>query len=133
MKSIEARTYAASDAAECESDRINDRSNGRYSQRNNLEQTAVAEKLNSTIVWDGAVDCEARNALQVILGGGEILLDPRCALGVAEQRIILQRIIVSARHLNAIIATLSKQNGRAENVLFDSATEELTGFLDKLY
>jgi hypothetical protein len=135
MRSIEARAYAASEAAQCESEGMDVRleSNGRYAQPKNLEPTTAAEKLNSLIVWNGVVDCEARNALQVILGGGEILLDPRCALGVAEQRLILERMISSAHHLNTIIATLSRQSGRSDEVLFESATEELSGFLSKLY
>ena len=58
-------------------------------------------------VWNHMVDCEARNALQVILSGSEILLDRGCRLSTSDQRGILERILASAHHLNCMIATLT--------------------------
>lgn len=56
--------------------------------------------------WNYVVACEARNALQVLLSGGEILLDEEFGRLSPEQRVVVTRMIENARHLQNLIATL---------------------------
>ena len=68
--------------------------------------------------WNHVVACEARNALQVILSGGEILLDEEFGRLSAEQRMVLARMIENARHLQNLIATLrSKEEINSSDLL----------------
>ena len=66
------------------------------------------ESARSPKVWNQMVDCEARNALQVILSGSEILLDHACRISSFDQKAMLERILASAHHLNSIISTLTR-------------------------
>ena len=56
--------------------------------------------------WNYVVSCEARNALQVVLSGGEILLDQEYSALTLAQRDVLVKMIESARHLHRLMATL---------------------------
>jgi hypothetical protein len=58
--------------------------------------------------WTQIADCEARNALQVILSGSEILLENVFGRLTPEQRMMLEKILASAHRLSIIIATLTK-------------------------
>jgi hypothetical protein len=58
--------------------------------------------------WTQIADCEARNALQVILSGSEILLENLFGRLLPEQRMMLEKILASAHRLSIIIATLTK-------------------------
>ncbi|GEM_PF-5129441 len=61
---------------------------------------------DAPLQWNYVVACEARNALQVLLSGGEILLDEGIGPLGPEQRRVVERIIENARHLQSLIATL---------------------------
>lgn len=68
--------------------------------------TGPAAASSPATEWNHIVACEARNTLQVILSGGEILLDEEFGRLGAEQRMVLARMIENARHLQNQIATL---------------------------
>jgi len=68
---------------------------------------AVGETSVVTRAWTEAADSEARNALQVILSGSELLLGNFFGRLSPAQKRILEGVLSSARHLNGIIATLS--------------------------
>ena len=68
---------------------------------------AVGETCEVTRTWTEAADSEARNALQVILSGSELLLDNFFGRLSPAQKRILEGVLGSARHLNGIIAALS--------------------------
>ena len=68
---------------------------------------AVGKTSEVTRTWTEAADCEARNALQVILSGSELLLDNFFGRLSPAQKRILEGVLGSARHLNGIIAALS--------------------------
>jgi len=72
-------------------------------------QTTMAVGETSEVVrtWTEAADSEARNALQVILSGSELLLDNFFGRLSPAQKRILEGVLGSARHLNGVIATLS--------------------------
>jgi len=61
---------------------------------------------DAPLQWNYVIACEARNALQVMLSGGEILLDEEFGRLSPEQRTVIARMIENARHLQNLIATL---------------------------
>jgi hypothetical protein len=61
---------------------------------------------DAPLQWNYVIACEARNALQVLLSGGEILLDEEFGRLGPEQRTVITRMIENARHLQNLIATL---------------------------
>lgn len=67
----------------------------------------VGETSEVTRTWTETADSEARNALQVILSGSELLLDNFFGRLSPAQKRILEGVLGSARHLNGIIAALS--------------------------
>ncbi len=75
-------------------------------------------------VWNQMIDCEARNALQVILSGSEILLDHARRSSAIDQKAMLERILASAHHLNSIIATLTRPDELIGEIFIESAPEE---------
>ncbi len=75
-------------------------------------------------VWNQMVDCEARNALQVILSGSEILLDHACRISPLDQKAMLERILASAHHLNSIIATLTRPDELIGEIFFEGGGPE---------
>ncbi len=75
-------------------------------------------------IWNQMVDCEARNALQVILSGSEILLDQACRISSIDQKAMLERILASAHHLNSIIATLTRPDDLIGEVFVDGGGPE---------
>jgi hypothetical protein len=83
-------------------------------------ESALAPKI-----WNQMVDCEARNALQVILSGSEILLDHSCRISPFDQKAMLERILASAHHLNSIIATLTRPDDLIGEILIEGAPEQL--------
>jgi hypothetical protein len=88
------------------------------------EETRLDQSTNSIKVWNHMVDCEARNALQVILSGSEILLDKGCRISPSDQRAILERILASAHHLNCMIATLTTPDEQIGEILVESVDAE---------
>jgi hypothetical protein len=74
--------------------------------------------------WNHMVDCEARNALQVILSGSEILLDRGCCISASDQRVILERILASAHHLHCMIATLTKPDEQLGEIVLDAVNTD---------
>jgi hypothetical protein len=58
--------------------------------------------------WTQIADCEARNALQVILSGSEILLEDLFGPLLPDQKMMIDKILASAQRLSIIIATLTK-------------------------
>jgi hypothetical protein len=60
--------------------------------------------------WTESADSDARNALQVILSGSELLLDNFFGRLSQAQKRILEGVLGSARHLNSIIATLTNRD-----------------------
>jgi len=68
---------------------------------------ALVAPSNNARTWTQAADWEARNALQVILSGSEILLDNFFGRLSPAQKKMLETVLASARHLSGIIATLS--------------------------
>ncbi len=75
-------------------------------------------------IWNQMVDCEARNALQVILSGSEILLDHACRISSFDQRTMLERILASAHHLNSIIATLTRPDDLIGEIVVEGGEPE---------
>lgn len=78
-----------------------------------------ARPADTASVWNASVDCAARNALQVILSGSEILLDKGCRVSPSDQTLILERILASAHHLNCIIATLTKRDEQIGEIMME--------------
>ena len=78
------------------------------SQSINGEHRAPA---GAAIDWNYVVACEARNALQVVLSGGEILLDGQFGALTAEQQSVLAKMMDNARHINSLIASLRASQG----------------------
>lgn len=62
----------------------------------------------NTTPWSHAVSCEARNALQVVMSGGEIMLGDQLGELNPQQRLYLVKILENARHLANLIATLTR-------------------------
>jgi hypothetical protein len=96
-------------------------SNGNAKDRNfagqSSDRVSLKRSTNSNKVWNHMVDCEARNALQVILSGSEILLDTACRISTSDQKAILERILASAHHLSCMIATLTKPDEQIGEIL----------------
>jgi hypothetical protein len=63
--------------------------------------------------WKYMISCEARNALQVILSGAEILLDQQPEALTAEQRMLLERMNENALHLVNLVSALTKSEERS--------------------
>lgn len=84
------------------------------------DEVSSAPSNDPARLWNHMVDCEARNALQVILSGSEILLDKDCRVSPSDQRVILERILASAHHLNCMIATLTKPDEQLGEIFVDS-------------
>jgi len=72
--------------------------------------TAVGKTSVVTRAWTETADSEARNALQVILSGSELLMDSFFGRLSAAQKRILEGVLGSARQLNGIIAALSNRD-----------------------
>ncbi len=68
--------------------------------------TESQPSANAPIQWNYVIACEARNALQVLFSGGEILLDEEFGRLSPEQRTVVTRMIENARHLQNLLATL---------------------------
>jgi hypothetical protein len=62
----------------------------------------------NTVMWSHMVAYEARNALQIILSGGEIMLDGQAGRLTPAQRTFVLKILDNARHLTHLIATLTR-------------------------
>ena len=62
--------------------------------------------------WKYMISCEARNALQVILSGAEILLGQQPEALTAEQRMLLKRMNENALHLANLVSALAKAEER---------------------
>ena len=113
MKQAQSKAHALVKTAECE---MATATNGAprntdgtlYVPNGIAEPSFCRESAALTKVWNETVDCEARNALQVILSGSEILLDNACRISSFDQKAMLERILASAHHLNSIIATLTR-------------------------
>ena len=88
------------------------------------ETSSRGESAVLTKVWNETVDCEARNALQVILSGSEILLDNACRISSCDQKAMLERILASAHHLNSIIATLTRPDELTGEIFVESVAPE---------
>ena len=88
------------------------------------EDSRRESSTSSGKMWNHMVDCEARNALQVILSGSEILLDKGCRVSPPDQRVILERILASAHHLNCMIATLTKPDEQIGEILVEEVEAE---------
>jgi hypothetical protein len=58
--------------------------------------------------WAQLADCEARNALQVILSGSEILLGELFGRLLPDQRMMMEKILANAQRLNVIMASLTQ-------------------------
>lgn len=82
---------------------------------------ALVAPTNNARTWTQAADWEARNALQVILSGSEILLDNFFGRLSPAQKKMLETVLASARHLSGIIATLSNP----EEIIIDEPLANL--------
>jgi hypothetical protein len=80
--------------------------------------------IGAAIDWNYVVACEARNALQVVLSGGEILLDGQFGGLTAEQQSVLAKMMDNARHINSLIASLRASQG--EHIAEPSTIERRT-------
>jgi signal transduction histidine kinase len=67
---------------------------------------------DETFTWKYMISCEARNALQVILSGAEILLDQQPEALNAEQRMLLERMNENALHLVNLVSALTRREQR---------------------
>lgn len=129
MKRPQSILYDLSKGPECGAEATNDMA--RWSHEGTVkfpdevpEETRVEKSPNAIKVWNHMVDCEARNALQVILSGSEILLDKGCRISPVDQRVILERILASAHHLNCMIATLTKPDELIGEILVEAVDLE---------
>jgi signal transduction histidine kinase len=83
----------------------------RIKGRNHLSPSA--DNLDAEMfTWKYMISCEARNALQVILSGAEILLDQQPEALSAEQRMLLERMNENALHLANLVSALTKPEER---------------------
>lgn len=60
--------------------------------------------------WTSTLSCEARNSIQVILSGGEILLESLAGNLLEEQKTILSKMILNAYRLNTLLSSLTTIN-----------------------
>jgi hypothetical protein len=88
------------------------------------ELSSRRESAPPAKVWNQMIDCEARNALQVILSGSEILLDNAWRISSLDQKAMLERILASAHHLNSILATLTRPDELIGDIFVESAEPE---------
>jgi hypothetical protein len=81
---------------------------------NETKATATIPRANqnpesnfpSSAAWSEALCCEARNSLQVVLSGAEILLEDHLGNLLAGQKELLAKMIDNANHLCNLLATL---------------------------
>jgi hypothetical protein len=95
-----------------------------YIPKGVAEPSSHRESAAPPKVWNETVDCEARNALQVILSGSEILLDNACRISSFDQKAMLERILASAHHLNSIIASLTRPDELIGEIFVESVDPE---------
>lgn len=85
----------------------------------------------NTTPWSQAVSCEARNALQVVMSGGEIMLGGQLGELNPQQRLYLVKILENARHLANLIATLNRDTYECtENTEADAAARLTASMLE---
>lgn len=60
--------------------------------------------------WTTTISCEARNSIQVILSGGEILLESLAGNLGEEQKTILSKMMLNAYRLNTLLSSLTTIN-----------------------
>lgn len=84
----------------------------------------------NTVMWSQMVSYEARNALQIILSGGEIMLDGQAGRLTPAQRTFVLKIVENARHLTNLIATLTRMPDPAMED-YESGAGELEFYLAK--
>jgi hypothetical protein len=129
MKQTQSKAYALVETAGCEIVTATDvaprNTEGTIHIPNGgAEQSPRRESGFFTEIWNQMVDCEARNALQVILSGSEVLLDDSCRLSSADQKAMLERILASAHHLNSLIASLTRPDELIGEISVESANPE---------
>lgn len=81
---------------------------------NEIKATATIPRANqnpdsnfpSGAAWSEALCCEARNSLQVVLSGAEILLEDHLGNLLTGQKELLAKMIDNANHLCNLLATL---------------------------
>jgi hypothetical protein len=119
MKPAQSKAYALVEGGVAAHDAGVFHSTDRITEPLYRSQSALAPKI-----WNQMVDCEARNALQVILSGSEILLDHSCRISPFDQKAMLERILASAHHLNSIIATLTRPDDLIGEIFIESGAPE---------
>jgi hypothetical protein len=82
----------------------------RFARAGNAASLSPFEAAAPVEAWSQIADCEARNALQVILSGSEILLQDLFGRLLPDQRMMIDKILGSAQRLSIIIATLTKRD-----------------------
>jgi hypothetical protein len=83
----------------------------------NLVASDVGAELALASAWREALACEARNSLQVILSGAEILLEDHWANLQTEQKALLSKMMDNAYHLCNLTGSLLASNGiRTESI-----------------
>ncbi len=120
MKPAESKAYALADSSVA----AHDDAGLFYRAATITEPLYRSESALAPKIWNQMVDCEARNALQVILSGSEILLDHSCRISPVDQKAMLERILASAHHLNSIIATLTRPDDLIGEIFIEAGAPE---------
>ena len=69
--------------------------------------------------WSEALTCEARNSLQVVLSGMEILLEDPTKNLEAHQKVLLNKVMDNAYHLCHLISLLGPEEFKLEQMSLD--------------
>ena len=77
----------------------------------------------SAASWSEALACEARNSLQVVLSGAEILLEDHPGTLRAEQRALLTKIMDNASHLCNLISLLGPEECKLDPMSADEIVQ----------
>jgi hypothetical protein len=88
------------------------------------EQQSTEAAVSSTggtpsAAWSEALTCEARNSLQVVLSGTEILLEDHAGNLQSHQKALLAKIMDNAYHLCHLISLLGPEEFKLEQMSLD--------------
>jgi len=88
-------------------------------QKQTTELTDAPELNFPAQAWSEALTCEARNSLQVVLSGMEILLEDPTKNLQTHQKVLLNKVMDNAYHLCHLISLLGPEEFKLEQMSLD--------------
>jgi len=86
----------------------------------------------SAQAWSEALTCEARNSLQVVLSGMEILLEDPAQNLEAHQKVLLTKVMDNTYHLCHLISLLGPEEFKLEQMTADEIERLRQGAVGRL-